>query len=75
MEDKIRETVSNIMLIPLEEVTAQSSPETIEAWDSLKHMALILALEEEFGIRFSEEQIEGMNSITAIAEQLAASGA
>jgi len=39
-----------------ETINEDSSPDTVEAWDSLKHMNLILALEDEFEIEFSEEE-------------------
>jgi acyl carrier protein len=39
-----------------ETINEDSSPDTVEAWDSLKHMNLILALEDEFEIEFSEDE-------------------
>jgi len=33
-----------------------ASPDTIENWDSLRHMNLVLALEEEFGIELTDDQ-------------------
>jgi acyl carrier protein len=72
MQDKIKETISNIMLVPIEDLTPHSSPETIEAWDSLKHMTIILALEEEFNVRFNENQIENMSSVEEITREIEA---
>ncbi len=66
MEQKIREIVSQIMEVPLESVTLASSAETISSWDSLKHMNLVLALEETFGVLFSEEQIAELTQVGPI---------
>jgi acyl carrier protein len=66
MEQKIREIVSQIMEVPLESVTLASSAETISSWDSLKHMNLVLALEETFGVLFSEEQIAELTQVGTI---------
>ena len=66
MEQKIFEIVSQIMGVPLESVTLASSAETISSWDSLKHMNLVLALEETFGVLFSEEQIAELTQVGTI---------
>jgi acyl carrier protein len=57
MRDKIFKVFSQIMEIPIEQVNEDSSFENIETWDSLRHMTLVFALEEEFGIQFTDEQI------------------
>jgi len=44
-------------------ITAASSPETIETWDSIQHLNLVLALEEKFGLQLSPEEIEQMKSV------------
>jgi acyl carrier protein len=47
-------------------VTDTSSADSLDTWDSLRHMNLMLALEEEFGIKFSDEQIMTMSSVGRI---------
>ena len=66
MEQKILEIVSQIMGVPLESVTLASSAENIPTWDSLKHMNLVLALEQTFDIHFSEEQIVELTRVESI---------
>ncbi|GIP06751.1 MULTISPECIES: acyl carrier protein [Paenibacillus] len=36
-------------------------------WDSLKHMELILRLEEQFDVRFSIREVAGIQSLDDIA--------
>jgi acyl carrier protein len=38
----------------------------IEEWDSLRHMNLVLALEDEFGVRFRDDQVEQLISFRLI---------
>jgi len=66
MEQKILEIVSQIMGVPLESVTLASSAENMPTWDSLKHMNLVLALEQTFDIHFSEEQIVELTRVETI---------
>jgi acyl carrier protein len=68
MKERIIELVSSIMDVPAESLTEDSSPANVESWDSLKHMNLVLALEEEFGIRLNDERIMKMVSVGAIVE-------
>lgn len=47
-------------------ITDDASPETMDIWDSLKHMNLITALEEEFQVTFSDNEILEMLSYKLI---------
>ena len=51
---------------------AESSAENTEKWDSLQHMNLMLALEEEFKIKFTDEEIVRMITAGIILEVLEA---
>lgn len=70
MKDKVIAIVSRVMDVPVAELNEDSSPDTVRGWDSLKHMNLVLALEEELGVQFSDTQIVEMNSIGLILEIL-----
>jgi len=74
LKDRILKIVSQVMDIPQEQLNEDSSPDTVENWDSLKHMNLILALEEEFNIIFSDEEIVEMLSVKIIVETLKEKG-
>ena len=67
IEDKIKALMAVVFEIPGGEIRAESSPETIESWDSLKHMNLVVALEEEFGIIFDDDEIIQMLNFALIA--------
>ena len=69
--ERILSVVSNVLGIPADRIDDDSSPENIESWDSLKQMNLVLALEQEFGIRFTDEKIVEMLSVRLIAEAVA----
>jgi acyl carrier protein len=68
--DRIRGIFSDVFQVPLETVTAQSSPDTIPNWDSLQHLNLVLALEQEFHIQFTPEEIEQLLSVELVAALL-----
>jgi acyl carrier protein len=65
--NQIRQIAANIFDVPVADVVATSSPDTIESWDSLAQLNLILALEEQFQSQFGPEEIEQMLTIESIA--------
>jgi acyl carrier protein len=54
----------------LEQVQPESSPDTIPNWDSLQHLNLVLAVEQEFNVQFSPEEIEQLLSVELVAALL-----
>ncbi|GAB2828740.1 MULTISPECIES: acyl carrier protein [Lentzea] len=42
----------------------------IEAWDSVGHMALIAAIEDEFDVQFETEQVIDMSSFKVAVDML-----
>ena len=57
IEDRIKSVMSSVFHVPVEKIKDDASPDTIESWDSLKHMNLIVALEEEFRTEFNDNEI------------------
>jgi acyl carrier protein len=62
IENKVRSIMAKVFGISDAEITADTSNETLERWDSLGHMNLCLALEEEFGIELDGERVAEMTS-------------
>jgi acyl carrier protein len=50
------------------DVTADASRATDASWDSLKHIQLIFTIEEELAVRFSEEEIPQLDSLSKLAD-------
>lgn len=69
--DQVRQTIAEVFLIDASEVTAESTAESIEAWDSIGHLNLILALEQQFGRSFDPEEVPKLTSVAKIAEAVA----
>jgi len=66
MQERIKTVMAQIFNVEPASIAADSSPETIERWDSLRHMQLIFAIEDEFGVQFADEDIPEMLSLQAI---------
>ena len=66
--NQVRSIASDFFGIPASQIHPASSPQSIEAWDSVQHLNLVLALEEKFNIQLSPEEIEEMKDIESIAK-------
>jgi acyl carrier protein len=68
--DKVREIVSTVFKLPPGNVTVSTSINNVKAWDSVGHLNLVLAIQEEFSIGVPPEDFEKLTSIEAITEYL-----
>ena len=66
LEKRISKVMSNVMEIPVESIDANSNQDNIEGWDSLKHLDLILGLEEEFGLTIPIEEVGSLTTFALI---------
>jgi acyl carrier protein len=66
--EQVRTLASDLFSVPADRIKADSTPETIETWDSIQHLNLALSLEEKFDLQLSPEEIEKMRNIGEIAK-------
>lgn len=64
--DRVRGIAADVLEVPLTRVTPDSSPETLETWDSVHHLNLVLALEQEFNMQFEPEEIDQLGNVGEI---------
>ena len=57
---KLKEVLSTVFEVSVESITDDSSSDTIENWDSLRHLNLMIALEEEFNVVIPDEEVGNM---------------
>jgi acyl carrier protein len=48
-------------------VSASTTAEDIAGWDSMTHITLIVAVEQEFGIYFKASEMDGMQDVGELA--------
>jgi len=66
IEDKIKKVMSAVFEVPIDEINDKSSSDNIISWDSIKHMHLVVALEEEFDIQFNDSEIVELQNLSLI---------
>ena len=77
-EARIRSVFSDVFGLAPEDVGPETSPDTVEAWDSLQHLTLVIALEEEFDIHFDDEETVSLVTypliVATVGEHLGSAG-
>jgi acyl carrier protein len=70
--NKVLAVATDVFQVPQSTLGPGSSPDSIDTWDSLHHLSFVVALEQEFNVQFSPEEIEQLLSIeltTALLEE------
>ena len=63
---RIKEVLSAVIDVPIEQISDNASMDDIESWDSLAQMNLVIALEDEFQITIPDEEVGTLISIKLI---------
>jgi acyl carrier protein len=56
MDERIRELFATLLQVPLEQIGDQTTPASLERWDSMQHLIVVAGFEEEFGIDVDPEE-------------------
>jgi len=70
IENKLKEIIATVFEIDAEKINTDFAAKNVEKWDSMNHMNLIVAVEEEFDMEIDEDDILDLMSFKAFAEYL-----
>ncbi len=68
VQEKVIQVLVNIFQVSPDKISTETTSDNVENWDSMNHINMILALEQEFGISYDEEQAVSMLSVGEIIE-------
>ena len=64
--NKLKQVVSDILEVDIDDINENSSPDNIEKWDSLSHIKLVMAIEVEFNVKLTPDDMMDMLSVKLI---------
>jgi len=70
MSKKLYDIISKVFSVQISEINDESSPETIEYWDSFNGLILVDELESNFNIKFSVSEIIDVKNVKDIKRHL-----
>lgn len=65
-ENTLKQVIATMLNIDVASINEDSSMDNVPNWDSLRHMNLILALEEEFKVSIPDEDAGNITSYKLI---------
>lgn len=68
------DVVASVLEIDPGEITDDANQETLPSWTSLRHLQLIVALEEVYGLSFVYREIRRLTSVGQLRELLVSRG-
>lgn len=60
IEQKLKDIFMNLFFLKLDDIHSKLSPDDVSNWDSMQHLNLVLAVEQEFAISISPEESNQM---------------
>lgn len=69
--EKLVETMEDVFDVDDIEYADGLSAADIEEWDSLSNIRFMVAVEKEFGFRFSNKEIEGLQNVGELVDLIA----
>lgn len=64
---EVRQIAADLLKRSVADVPADATRDTLPGWDSLVHVNIVLAVEQQFDVQFQPEEILEMLSIELIA--------
>lgn len=74
MSETVENLLSEVLQMPASNITDDLAMKNVDAWDSLKHMELIVLLEQNFAVELSFDEIVAMQSVGQIKHVLKEKG-
>jgi acyl carrier protein len=68
MQQGLTDVIKNVL--DIDSVQEDDSMQTIKSWDSLRHLNLVMAIEEHFRITFDPDEIPELTSVRNISEAI-----
>ncbi|MDC3287131.1 acyl carrier protein [Alphaproteobacteria bacterium] len=65
-ENKIIQIFSQVVGVPVDSVSISITPNDVENWDSMKHVMLLLAVESDFELKFSDLEMVSIGSLSEL---------
>ncbi len=69
-DQRLEKIFSQSLNLPLDQVQESLGYRSVPQWDSISHMALVAALEKEFGIFIDTQDVIDMSSVAKAREIL-----
>jgi acyl carrier protein len=61
--ERLYQAIGGVLGLAPTAIESETSPDTVSTWDSLNHLNLVMAVETEFGIALTPEQVFDIRNV------------
>lgn len=62
-DQSLNQLIADALGLAYEEISDDSSPDTLSEWDSITHLNLVMAVEEAYEVQLTPEDALDLNSV------------
>ena len=66
----LKELLAKVLNVEANSITDESSPETINSWDSFNGLMLVSELESNFNVKFTMDEVLAVKKVSDIKDAL-----
>lgn len=66
----LRDVLANILELRPDDITDETSPDTVETWDSYNGLLMVSELENNFDVKFTMAEVRSVTSVKDIKDIL-----
>lgn len=74
MSNVLLDTIANVMEVQVTDINDESTPETVENWDSFRGLVLFEELETKFQVKFTLNELLNIKKIKDIKDIISVRG-
>lgn len=67
---RVEEVIARTLGVPVDRIEPDTRAADIAEWDSLHHFVIAMEIEEEFGFKFSLEELAELDSVRKILDSI-----
>lgn len=66
----LKEIFARVLRVPISDITPELSTKTTRNWDSLRHVELVVEVEEKYGVSFAATEVFALTTVKGFCEML-----
>lgn len=72
--ESLEELFARVLRVPIAVIEDSTTPKSLLAWNSLRHIEIVVAVENNYGVVFSTAEILALQSVKGFRETLSKKG-
>jgi len=70
----LRNLLADVLEMSADEIMPQTNTDTVENWDSFRHLQVVLAIEGEYNVQLDPQRIPELTSVALLQTELEKKG-